>query len=97
MYLEPGRRYVGRGVLWNDVNDRMLHGVPLEEGYVRVQFEVAVPSEFNTQLPIACDEATHVGEAPGYFVAWPRKLVSMKLEVEYKYYVSFVICVPCFN
>ncbi|KAL6557058.1 hypothetical protein OROHE_006934 [Orobanche hederae] len=80
LYVEPGRRNVGRGILWNDVNDRMLHGVPLEEGYVRVQFEVAVPTEANTRLPRPCDEANRVGEAPGYFLAWPRKLVSLKLE-----------------
>ncbi|KAL6544391.1 hypothetical protein OROMI_023253 [Orobanche minor] len=80
LYVEPGRRNVGRGILWNDVNDRMLHGVPLEEGYVRVQFEVAVPAEANTRLPRPCDEANRVGEAPGYFLAWPRKLVSLKLE-----------------
>lgn len=80
LFLEPGRRYVGRGTLWNDPSDRMLHGVPLEEGDVRVQFEVAVPSELKTKLPRACDEANLVGEAPGYFLAWPRKLVSMKLE-----------------
>ncbi|KAK1403736.1 hypothetical protein POM88_003341 [Heracleum sosnowskyi] len=84
LYLEPNRRNVGRGVLWNDPNDRILHGVPLEEGYVRVQFEVAVPSEYNTQLHTPCDEAALVGEAPGYFVAWPCKLVSMKLETTSK-------------
>ncbi|KAL6582206.1 hypothetical protein OROMI_006220 [Orobanche minor] len=81
LYVEPGRRNVGRGILWNDVNDRMLHGVPLEEGYVRVQFEVAVPAEANTRLPRPCDEANRGGEAPGYFLAWPRKLVSLKLEL----------------
>ncbi|KAL6550437.1 hypothetical protein OROMI_020925 [Orobanche minor] len=80
LYVEPGSRNVGRGILWNDVNDRMLHGVPLEEGYVRVQFEVAVPAEANTRLPRPCDEANRVGEAPGYFLAWTRKLVSLKLE-----------------
>ncbi|KAL6558725.1 hypothetical protein OROMI_019075 [Orobanche minor] len=80
LYLEPGRRYVGRGILFNDYNDRILHGVPLDEGYVKVQFEVAVPSEANTQLPRPCDEANIVMESPGYFLAGPRKFVSMKLE-----------------
>ncbi|KAK1401203.1 hypothetical protein POM88_000808 [Heracleum sosnowskyi] len=74
LYLDPGGRYVGRGILHNDLNDRILHGVTLEKEYVRVQFEVAVKSEFNTKLPIPCDEANVVGDAPGYFLAWPRKL-----------------------
>ncbi|KAK1371318.1 hypothetical protein POM88_037410 [Heracleum sosnowskyi] len=80
LYLDPGRRYVGRGILHNDLNSRILHGVTLEEEYVRVQFEVAVKSEFNTKLPVPCDEANVVGDAPGYFLAWPRKLVSLNLE-----------------
>ncbi|KAL6570262.1 hypothetical protein OROMI_014776 [Orobanche minor] len=80
LYLDPGRRYVGQGILHNDLNDGILHGVPIEEGYVRVQFEVAEKSELKSQLPRPCDEANLVGEAPGYFLAWPRKLVSMKLE-----------------
>ncbi|KAK1384461.1 hypothetical protein POM88_022196 [Heracleum sosnowskyi] len=80
LYLDPGRRYVGRGMLHNDPNDRILHGIPLEEGYVRVQFEVAEKSECKTQLPRPCDDANLVGEAPGYFLAWPANLVSMKLE-----------------
>ncbi|KAK1360602.1 hypothetical protein POM88_045076 [Heracleum sosnowskyi] len=86
LYLDPGHRYVGRGILWNDLNDRMLHGVQLEDGYVRVQFEVAAPSELKTKLPRPCDEANLVGDAPGYFLAWPRKLVSMNLEVKYLIY-----------
>lgn len=94
MYLDPGRRYVGRGILHNDLNDKMLHGVPLEEGYARIQFEVAEKLEYNTQLPRPCDEANLVGEAPGYFLAWPRKLISMKLEVEY-ITDSFVRCCGC--
>ncbi|KAK1385469.1 hypothetical protein POM88_023204 [Heracleum sosnowskyi] len=80
LYLDPGRRYVGRGILHNDLTDRILHGVPLEEEYVRVQFEVAEKSEYNSPLPRPCDEANLVGQAPGYFLAWPRKLVSTKLE-----------------
>lgn len=83
MYLDPGRRHVGQGILHNDLNDRILHGVPLEEGFVRVQFEVAVKSEFQTKLPVPCDEANLVGEAPGYILAWPRKLVSLNLEVKH--------------
>ena len=83
LYLDPGRRYVGKRILHNDMNDRILHGIPLEEGFVRVQFEVAVKSEYNTKLPKPCNEANLVGEAPGYFLAWPRKLVSLTLEVKY--------------
>ncbi|KAK1405318.1 hypothetical protein POM88_004923 [Heracleum sosnowskyi] len=83
LYLDPGHRYVGRGILHNDLNDRILHGIPLEEGYVRVQFEVAEKSELKTPLPRSCDEDNLVGEAHGYILAWPRRLVSMKLEVEY--------------
>ncbi|KAK1405422.1 hypothetical protein POM88_005027 [Heracleum sosnowskyi] len=80
LYLDPGHRYVGRGILHNDLNDRILHGVPLEEEYVKVQFEVAEKSEYNSPLPRPCDEANLVGQAPGYFLAWPSKLVSTKLE-----------------
>ncbi|KAK1372694.1 hypothetical protein POM88_028887 [Heracleum sosnowskyi] len=80
LYLDPGRRYVGRGILHNDLNARILHGVTVEEEYVRVQFEVALKSEFNTKLPVPCDEANVVGDAHGYFLAWPRKLVSLNLE-----------------
>lgn len=91
MYLDPGRKYVGRGILHNDVNNRVLHCIPLEEGYVRVQFEVAEKSEFNTPLPKPCDDANLIGEAPGYFLAWPRKLVSMELEVIYVIYICFYV------
>ncbi|KAL6508939.1 hypothetical protein OROHE_021498 [Orobanche hederae] len=84
LYLDPGRRYVGQGILHNDLNDGILHGVPIEEGYVRVQFEVAEKSELKSKLPRPCDEANLVGEAPGYFLAWPHKLVSMKLETRPK-------------
>ncbi|KAL6527971.1 hypothetical protein OROHE_014921 [Orobanche hederae] len=84
LYLDPGRRYVGQGILHNDLNDGILHGVPIEEGYVRVKFEVAEKSELKSKLPRPCDEANLVGEAPGYFLAWPRKLVSMKLETRPK-------------
>ncbi|KAL6511357.1 hypothetical protein OROHE_020439 [Orobanche hederae] len=84
LYLDPGRRYVGQGILHNDLNDGILHGVPIEGGYVRVQFEVAEKSELKSKLPRPCDEANLVGEAPGYFLAWPRKLVSMKLETRPK-------------
>ncbi|XP_074334299.1 uncharacterized protein LOC141671823 isoform X2 [Apium graveolens] len=80
LYVNPGRRYVGRWILHNDLNDRILHGIPLEEGYVRVQFEVTEKKEFNTKLPRPCDEVSLVREAPGYFLAWPQKLVSIKLE-----------------
>ncbi|KAL6580874.1 hypothetical protein OROMI_006797 [Orobanche minor] len=72
----PGRRYVGQGILHNDLNDGILHGVPIEEGYARVQFEVAEKLELKSKLPRPCDEANLVGEAPGYFLAWPCKLVS---------------------
>ena len=64
MYVDPGRKYVGRGILHNDPNDRILHGIPLEEGYVRIQSEVAEKSEYNKQLPRPCGEANLVGEAP---------------------------------
>ncbi|KAL6499861.1 hypothetical protein OROGR_027771 [Orobanche gracilis] len=84
LYLDPGRRYVGQGILHNDLNDGILHGIPIEEGYVRVQFEVAEKSELKSKLPRPCDEANLVGEAPEYFLAWPRKLVSMKLETRPK-------------
>ncbi|KAL6579887.1 hypothetical protein OROMI_007911 [Orobanche minor] len=80
LYLDPGRRYVGQGILHNDLKDGILHGVPIEEGYVRVQFEVAEKSKLKSKLPRPCDEANLVGEAPRYFLAWPRKLVFMKLE-----------------
>lgn len=92
LYLDPGRRYVGRGTLHNDVSDRILHGVPLEEGYVRVQFEIVEKSEYNALLPRPCDEANLVGNAPGYFLAWPRKLVSTKLEVRC---IIQVVCFIC--
>ncbi|KAK1391191.1 hypothetical protein POM88_019369 [Heracleum sosnowskyi] len=70
LYLDPGRRYVGRGILHNDLTDKILHGVPLEEEYVRVHFEVAEKSQYNSPLPRPCDEANLVGQA-----------VSTKLEV----------------
>ncbi|KAL6506217.1 hypothetical protein OROGR_024398 [Orobanche gracilis] len=76
--------YVGQGILHNNLNDGILHGIPIEEGYVRVQFEVAEKSELKSKLPRPCDEANLVGEAPEYFLAWPRKLVSMKLETRPK-------------
>ncbi|KAL6531449.1 hypothetical protein OROMI_027812 [Orobanche minor] len=82
LYLDPSRRYVGQGILHNDPNDEILHNVPIEKGYVRVQFEVAEKSDLKSKLPRPCDEANLVGEAPGYFLAWPRKLVSMKLEAD---------------
>ncbi|KAL6532728.1 hypothetical protein OROGR_013688 [Orobanche gracilis] len=84
LYLDPGRRYVGQGILHNDLNDGILHGIPIEEGYVRVQFEVVEKSELKSKLPRPCDEANLVGETPGYYLAWPCKLVSMKLETRPK-------------
>lgn len=43
---------------------------------------MAEKSEYDVPLPRPCDEANIVGQAPGHFLAWPRKLVSIKLEVE---------------
>lgn len=80
--MDHGRRYVGKGILHNDLSDRVLHGVPLEDGYVKVQFEVAEKSDYNARLPRPCDDGNIVGQALGYFLAWPRKRVSIKLEVE---------------
>lgn len=54
MYLDPGRRYVGQGTLHNDLSDRILRGVPLEDEFVRVQFEVAEKSEYDAPLPRPC-------------------------------------------
>ncbi|KAL6582373.1 hypothetical protein OROMI_006387 [Orobanche minor] len=65
--LDPGRRYVGQWILHNNHNDGILHGVPIEEEYVRVQFEVAEKSELQSKLPRPCDEANLVGEAPQIF------------------------------
>lgn len=89
LYLDPGHRYVGRGMLHNDLTDRILHGVSLEAEYVKVQFEVAEKSEYNAPLPRPCDEVNLVGQAPGYFLAWPRELVSTKIEVKHIKYKLF--------
>ncbi|KAL6544843.1 hypothetical protein OROMI_023705 [Orobanche minor] len=76
LYQQPPRRYVGKGILHNGPNET-CHGVRLEAGYVRVQFEVAVEEEKDTPLPVPCDEARTVGGAPGYFLPWPKTLVSL--------------------
>ncbi|KAL6533270.1 hypothetical protein OROMI_027382 [Orobanche minor] len=65
LYQEPPRRYVGKGILHNGPSET-CHGVRLEAGYVRVQFEVAVEEEKDTMLPVPCDEARTVGGAPGF-------------------------------
>ncbi|KAL6580203.1 hypothetical protein OROMI_008227 [Orobanche minor] len=78
--MEPPRRYVGKGILHNGPSET-CHGVRLEAGYVRVQFEVAVEEEKDTMLPVPCDEARTVGGAPGYFLPWPKKLVSLEKSI----------------
>ncbi|ONK61542.1 uncharacterized protein A4U43_C08F31040 [Asparagus officinalis] len=79
LYVEKPRRHVGQGILHNRPKE-ILHGVPLPEGYARIQFEVAVESERHSTVPQRTDEVRTVGEAVGHFISWPKKLVSLKIE-----------------
>ncbi|ONK78204.1 uncharacterized protein A4U43_C02F15620 [Asparagus officinalis] len=79
LYVEKPHRHVGQGILHNRPKE-ILHGVPLPEGYARIQFEVAVESERHSTVPQHTDEVRTVGEAVGHFISWPKKLVSLKIE-----------------
>lgn len=59
-----------------------IHTVPLGESNVRVSVEVVIQKDAPLPIPIP-DEMLIVGEAVGFFVAWPKNLVLVGDEVKY--------------
>jgi hypothetical protein len=51
-----------------------IHGVPLEEGSVRVSVDGDIQSEALLPFPVK-DEMETVGQAVGSHVAWPKEFV----------------------
>lgn len=50
LYVDNLWRHIGKGILHNRPKE-ILHGVPLQEGYARIQFEVTVDSEIHSAVP----------------------------------------------
>ncbi|PRQ20360.1 putative Ulp1 protease family catalytic domain, putative transposase, Ptta/En/Spm, plant [Rosa chinensis] len=71
-----------------DVN-RMIHGVPLKEGCVRVSVDGAIQAE--ARLPFLVEgEMGLVGQAIGSHVAWPEELVIRRVNKKKKRKMDFV-------
>ncbi|KAM5578065.1 hypothetical protein ABKV19_008405, partial [Rosa sericea] len=68
---------------------RMIHGVPLKEGCVRVSVDGAIQEE--ARLPFPVDgEMELVGQAVGSHVAWPEELVIRRVNKKNKRKMDFV-------
>ncbi|GMN59461.1 hypothetical protein TIFTF001_028566 [Ficus carica] len=68
-----GRAYIGC------VPTNIVHGIPLGEENVRVT--IIVPKLKRTLLPIPMNEATCIEEVVGEFVAWPKRLVILEINL----------------
>ncbi|CAL5321822.1 unnamed protein product [Camellia sinensis] len=55
-------------------HNEAIHTVPLGESNVRVSVEIVIQKDAPLPIPIP-DEMLIVGEAVGFFVAWPKNLV----------------------
>ncbi|KAF5958330.1 hypothetical protein HYC85_005555 [Camellia sinensis] len=66
---------VAHGTLYERIeHNEAIHTVPLGESNVRVSVEVVIQKDAPLPIPIP-DEMFIVGEAVGFFVAWPKNLV----------------------
>ncbi|CAL5415884.1 unnamed protein product [Camellia sinensis] len=66
---------VAHGTVYERIeHNEAIHTVPLGESNVRVSVEVVIQKDAPLPIPIP-DEMHIVGEALGFFVAWPKNLV----------------------
>ncbi|CAL5343691.1 unnamed protein product [Camellia sinensis] len=66
---------VAHGTVYERIeHNEAIHTVPLGESNVRVSVEVVIQKDAPLPIPIP-DEMFIVGEAVGFFVAWPKNLV----------------------
>ncbi|XP_028104829.1 uncharacterized protein LOC114303883, partial [Camellia sinensis] len=66
---------VAHGTVYERIeHNEAIHTVPLGESNVRVSVEVVIQKDAPFPVPIP-DEMLIVGEAVGFFVAWPKNLV----------------------
>ncbi|XP_028096532.1 uncharacterized protein LOC114296432 [Camellia sinensis] len=66
---------VAHGTVYERIEpNEPIHTVPLGESNVRVSIEVVIQKDAPLPIPIS-DEMLIVGEAVGFFVAWPKNLV----------------------
>lgn len=74
---------VAHGTVYERVSsDETIHTLPLGDANVRVSVEFVIIPDALLPIPIPGD-ATLVGEAVGYEVAWPRNLVLVGDEVKF--------------
>ncbi|KAH7849778.1 hypothetical protein Vadar_022857 [Vaccinium darrowii] len=66
---------VAHGEMFEKVGpEEVVHTVPLGDAYVRVYIDFVIKKDAILPVPIA-GEVSIVGEATGYYVAWPKNLV----------------------
>ncbi|XP_062011742.1 uncharacterized protein LOC133728340 isoform X2 [Rosa rugosa] len=68
---------------------RVIHGVPMKEGCVRVSVDGAIQEEARLPFPVG-DEMELVGQAVGSHVAWPEELVIRRVNKKKKRKMDFV-------
>ncbi|KAI3857889.1 hypothetical protein MKW92_002332, partial [Papaver armeniacum] len=67
---------VAKGKVFCTKSSDMLHNVRIGKGNVRLLVEVGLKPSFGLPIPPKGEEKIFlVGEAEGYHVAWPKKLV----------------------
>ena len=69
----PHMRAVAKAYQFPDAE--ILHGRPIQKGQVKVQVTEVLNDEHMTPVPISDPEVTHIANAIGTFIAWPKQLV----------------------
>ena len=69
----PHMRAVAKTYQFSDA--KILHGRPIQKGQVKVQVTEVLNDEHMTPVPISDPEVTHIANAIGTFIAWPKQLV----------------------
>ena len=74
---------VAHGELFEKVGpEEVVHTVPLGDAYVRVYIDFVIKKKKDAILPVPIAREVYiVGEATGYYVAWPKNLVLLADEV----------------
>ncbi|XP_058195235.1 uncharacterized protein LOC131311701 isoform X1 [Rhododendron vialii] len=70
-------------MFWKSGPNELLHTVPLGEDHMRVSIDVVKVKDALLPIPISEEVAT-VGDAVGWFVAWPKDLIFFAPEVASK-------------
>jgi len=82
MYLlSPIYRIVTKGKVHNILGDK-LHHKSLNVGYLKVSINIALEQDVGLPIPDDVADISLVGDAIGSYVAWPRNLISLNLEVK---------------